>query len=315
MFASSRRNRSHALDIWPGFVDALASLLMVIIFVLMTFVMAQYYLSDALNSRDQILAELNSKIEKLNASLMLKQKEKEAANQKSIDLKNTLVWLQLNSEKAQTAAATTVAALKTQIANLTLNLDQLHQTSQEAQSTLNQQLTESQSTNLNLKESLETLNKKLGGDLIQYRSEFFARLKEVIGDRHDIRVVGDRFVFQSEVLFNRASAEIGPEGKKQLDGLIKALKEIAVGIPQNIDWILRVDGHTDQLPIKTAQFPSNWELSSARAISVVQYMISQGIEAKRLVAAGFGEFHPLSAEHGEKSQAQNRRIEFKLDQR
>lgn len=316
MFAGSRRrNRSHTFDIWPGFVDALSTLLMVIIFVLMTFVMAQYFLSDALNNRDQILADLNKQIEAMNTTLLLKQKEKDSSDEKSNELRTSLAVLQDKLMQTQNTSKTTIEELTAQIVSLKFNLDEVNRSSQESAALLHHQLTESQTANLDLKATLEELNKRLAHDMGQYRSEFFARLKAVIGDRQDIRVVGDRFIFQSEVLFGRSSAELGLEGKKQLDSLIKALMEIAASIPQNINWILRVDGHTDQLPIKTSHFPSNWELSSARAISVVQYMISQGIEPKRLVAAGFGEFHPLGEASDEKSLAQNRRIEFKLDQR
>ncbi|MCX7352570.1 MAG: OmpA family protein [Proteobacteria bacterium] len=145
----------------------------------------------------------------------------------------------------------------------------------------------------------------------QFRSQFFAQLKSILGDRSDVRVVDDRFVFQSEVLFSIGSAELGEEGQKQLNELIKALKEIGSKIPPEINWILRVDGHTDKHPIKSAQFPSNWELSAARAIAVVQYMIKKGINGKHLVAAGFGEFQPINVEEVDR----NRRIEFKLDQR
>ena len=152
------------------------------------------------------------------------------------------------------------------------------------------------------------------GDFGNYRSEFFAKLQKAIGDRSDIRIVGDRFVFQAEVLFDLGSAELGAEGKKQLDALSKALKEITEKIPAKTSWILRVDGDTDQLPIRS-KYPSNWELSTERSISVVKYLISQGIAAKHLVAAGFGEFQPLEDSKDIKVQARNRRIEFKLDQR
>jgi chemotaxis protein MotB len=177
--------------------------------------------------------------------------------------------------------------------------------------------------------SLQTKNLEKG-QLGQFRSDFLSKLVKVLGDRQDIRVVGDRFVFQSEVLFDRGSAELGKEGHEQLDKLAVALKEISVKIPASIHWILRVDGHTDTLPIKRPQFPSNWELSSARAISVVRYLISQGINPKNLVAAGFGEFQPLESKSDqgertgeaketlmdvEKAMARNRRIEFRLDQR
>ena len=148
-----------------------------------------------------------------------------------------------------------------------------------------------------------------------YRSEFFAKLKEALGDMEGIKVVGDRFIFQSELLFDVGSDELGQKGEAQLKNLSQTLKEIAKKIPENINWILRVDGHTDKRPIKST-FASNWELSAARAIAVVKFLIGEGISAHRLVAAGFGEYQPLEeGTKDEKALARNRRIELKLDQR
>jgi chemotaxis protein MotB len=152
-------------------------------------------------------------------------------------------------------------------------------------------------------------------DLARYRSEFFGRLRKVLGDRRDIQIVGDRFVFQSEVLFASGSDSLAEGGKVQLAHLATTLKEIAEGIPDDINWVLRVDGHTDRVPISTARFPSNWELSTARAISVVKYLISQGIPPHRFAATGFGEFQPLDERDDEIAYRRNRRIEMKLDQR
>ena len=152
-------------------------------------------------------------------------------------------------------------------------------------------------------------------ELARYRSEFFGRLREVLGDHPGIRVEGDRFVFQSEVLFDSGSAELGPEGQTQMGQLARTLREISAEFPDDIDWILRVDGHTDQRPIFTAEFASNWELSTARAISVVKYLIDQGIDAKRLAATGFGEFQPIDPGDDEIALRRNRRIELKLTQR
>ena len=152
-------------------------------------------------------------------------------------------------------------------------------------------------------------------ELARYRSEFFGRLREAIGNRQDIRIVGDRFVFQSEILFASGSATIGPEGRFQLARLGETLTEIAGTIPSELDWVLRVDGHTDRAPIATYQFPSNWELSSARAIAVVKFLIEKGIAPNRLAATGFGEFQPLDAGGDEIAFRRNRRIEFKLTQR
>jgi chemotaxis protein MotB len=152
-------------------------------------------------------------------------------------------------------------------------------------------------------------------ELARYRSEFFGRLRKVLGDHPDIRIVGDRFVFQSEVLFESGSAELGAEGQEQMARLARTLIDISDEIPEEIDWVLRVDGHTDTRPIRTTLFPSNWELSTARAISVVKFLIGQGLSADRLAATGFGEFQPLDSGADEVAFRRNRRIELKLTQR
>jgi chemotaxis protein MotB len=152
-------------------------------------------------------------------------------------------------------------------------------------------------------------------ELSRYRSEFFGRLREVLGDRRDVQIVGDRFVFQSEVLFSSGSAELGSEGRARLRDLANTLAEITPRIPGDINWILRVDGHTDSVPIKSVQFPSNWELSGARATNVVKFLIEAGIPARRLAAAGFGQYHPLDEGADEIAFRRNRRIEMKLTER
>ena len=151
--------------------------------------------------------------------------------------------------------------------------------------------------------------------LSKYRSGFFGRLREVLGDRADITVVGDRFVFQSEVLFESGSADLGQEGQLQLGRFAETLREISAKIPADIPWIIRVDGHTDQRPISTTQFPSNWELSTARAIAVTRFLQANGIPPERLAAAGFGEFQPLDPRHDMIAFRRNRRIEIKLTER
>ena len=164
----------------------------------------------------------------------------------------------------------------------------------------------------------QRLNLALAGkveELQRYRSEFFGRLRELLGTRPGIRVEGDRFVFQSEVLFTSGSAELGSGGRAQLIPLAKTLIEIAGEIPSELNWILRVDGHTDKRPIHTAAFPSNWELSTARAMSVVRFLISQGVPPHRLAPTGFGEFQPLDLRDDEIAYRRNRRIELKLTDR
>jgi chemotaxis protein MotB len=152
-------------------------------------------------------------------------------------------------------------------------------------------------------------------ELSRYRSDFFGRLRAILGDRPDIRIVGDRFVFQSEVFFDTGQAVLKPEGRLELDGLASALLDLDRKIPGEIAWVLRVDGHTDIRPIFSAQFKSNWDLSAARAISVVQYLISKGVSPQRLVAAGFGEFQPIDTDRTEEAYGRNRRIELKLTER
>jgi len=152
-------------------------------------------------------------------------------------------------------------------------------------------------------------------ELARYRSEFFGRLHQILGDRPDIRVVGDRFVFQSEVLFAPGSAELSDDAKKQLAPVIATLKEVSAKIPPDINWMLRVDGHTDRRPISNPQFPSNWELSTARAISVVRFAIDEGIPAARLSAVGFADKQPIDPRNAEDAYRRNRRIELKLTER
>ena len=152
-------------------------------------------------------------------------------------------------------------------------------------------------------------------ELSRYRSDFFGRLREILGNRADIRVVGDRFVFQSEIFFDTGQAVLRPEGKDELDKLAGALLDLEKEIPPEIAWVLRVDGHTDIRPIASSQFPSNWSLSASRAISVVQYLVSKGVSPQHLVAAGFGEFQPLDPSQNEEAYRRNRRIELKLTER
>ncbi|UDQ90396.1 peptidoglycan -binding protein [Xanthobacter autotrophicus] len=152
-------------------------------------------------------------------------------------------------------------------------------------------------------------------ELTRFRSEFFGRLRDILGNRPDIRVVGDRFVFQSEVFFDAGSAVMKPEAIASLDKLAGAILDLEKSIPPDISWALRIDGHTDNRPISTAQFPSNWELSAARAIAVVQYLIAKGVSPSHLIAAGFGEYQPLDTGTSDEARARNRRIELKLTER
>ena len=396
--ALPRRTSTNAFDIWPGFVDALATLLMVFIFLLMIFAVAQFFLNDAITGRDQALERINRQVDELADLLALERKAGEDlrnnVTQLSAELKSTLsardaletslsdlrnqntalggeleeakgridkadrekarLALQISQlredvdamralrdelakdlatarttidKQAEDAKAAEVVlseerkiseAAKAQVALLNRQMRELR----DQITMLNAALDASEQKSKEQKAQIFDLGKRLNAalaskvqELARYRSEFFGRLRQVLGNRRNISVVGDRFVFQSEVLFGSGSAEIGDAGKLQLAQLSKTLQDIALNIPKDINWVLRVDGHTDRIPIKTIAFPSNWELSTARAISVVKYLISTGVPASNLAAAGFGEFQPLDPQRDEIAYRRNRRIELKLDRR
>ena len=475
MYALGRTGGRRSINIWPGFVDGLATLLLVVIFVLMVFMIAQYFLSIALTGRDlalqqlreevssladllsleradnaelrinvaQLSAELQTSIEARDAlstqlatlsderesllaqiaSLMsehedlsgrvaeldderaslaaqfaalsgrAEESEAEAARlaaeladaYKSIDadrekvetliaeiailesLRDEVTAQLLAAEQAleeqralseeQTAELTTAQELaadrEERLRKLRLRLGEAEQSalSAEEQAAAQTKLSEAAQRKVDLlnrqiaslREQLARLNDILDAtdaqnkeqqvqiadlgrrlnialaskvqELARYRSEFFGRLRQVLGEHPDIQIVGDRFVFQSEVLFETGSAELGQEGRTQLARLARTLLGISREIPGEIDWVLRVDGHTDNRPIRTAQFPSNWELSTARAISVVKFLISQGLPPSRVAATGFGEFQPIDPDNDEIAYRRNRRIELKLTQR
>lgn len=153
--------------------------------------------------------------------------------------------------------------------------------------------------------------------LANYRSEFFGRLREILGDQQGVKVVGDRFVFDSEVLFASGSADLSQEGRFEISKVARILQEVAAVIPSGIDWVIRVDGHTDDIPINEGgRFDDNWELSQARALSVVRFMVDVfSFPPKRLAAAGFAEFQPVNPADTPEARAQNRRIELKLTER
>lgn len=452
--ARRRRGQRAPYEIWPGFVDALTTLLLVIIFLLVVFVLAQFFLSQALSGRDAALEKLNqqvneladllaierrtsanleSQIAQLNVDmtklaeerdsviiqldtltsralsaeedrdrltvLLREEKEKTAAAEEkaavseenlkanlaeleslkrdiaaleetrkkledeigklaaTIEAKDTEIgslrdrskeleariadeqdrtnlaqkdieereirlaelqtlYLQTQDklteeEKLSAAARSQVALLNTQISALRAELAKL-----------NAALDASEAKDLDQQAQIADLGKRLNQalaakvqELQQYRSEFFGKLREVLKNRPGISIVGDRFVFQSEVLFDAGSAELGPQGRQDMAKFAETLLEIAKDIPKGIDWILRVDGHTDTQPISTARFPSNWELSTARAVSVTKFLISQGVPPNRLAATGFGEFQPIDSRDDEIGYLRNRRIELKLTER
>jgi chemotaxis protein MotB len=475
MYSLGRTGGRRSINIWPGFVDGLTNLLLVVIFVLMVFMIAQYFLSVALSGRDLALQKLRQEVSSLadllsleradNAELRINVAQISAELQTSIEARDALssrlatlsderesllaqianlmserddlsgrvaalddersnLAAQLAAVSGKTAekeaeAARVAAELEKAFASIDADKEKIEALISEiailkslrdevtaqllaAEQSLEDQrkLSDEQKTKLtaaqklaaereenlreirlrlttaeenassaekqaatqaelseeaqrkvdllnrqiaSLREQLARLNDILDAtetqnkdqqvkiadlgrrlnialaskvqELARYRSEFFGRLREVIGDRPDIRIVGDRFVFQSEVLFETGSAELGEEGRVQMARLARTLLEISRDIPKEIDWVLRVDGHTDKRPISTPQFPSNWELSTARAISVVKFLIGQGLPPNRVVAAGFGEFQPIDPDNDEIAYRRNRRIELKLTER
>ncbi len=349
MSVRTARRQGRILDIWPGFVDALAALLIIIIFVLMVFMVAQFYLNETLSSRDTALERLNSRINELVDLLVVEQ-------QTADDLRSTLTGLSADLQASETTKEDLLAAIaeaesdledrdknireiessleesgelllaeqelsekaKLEVVLLNRQLAALRRQLSRLEAALDVAESKAEEQKIEIADLGQRLNLALAArveELAKYRSEFFGRLREVIGERDDIRIVGDRFVFQSEVLFPSGSAELEPEGKVQLARLANALVEIAAEIPDDLDWNLRIDGHTDTRPISTAAFPSNWELSQARALSGARLLAEQGIDENRLVAAGFGEFHPLVDGDSAAALARNRRIELKFDQR
>ncbi len=318
MALSSRgRGRNYEVNVWPGWVDALSSLVMVVIFVVLVFVIAQSFLQGTLARKNDALSKLNSQIAELTNMLNV-----ERAG--SADVKDQLALLssQLADAKARLAAgADQGKQISDKDAQLSLLNEQV-QALREQLTRIEADLAASQDQNKAKDEQIQNLSGRLNTALLtrveemaRYRSEFFGRLREVLGTRSDIRIVGDRFVLQSEVLFPSGSAELQPEGKAKLEELSGVLINLSQRIPPDIPWILRVDGHTDKRPIDTPQFHSNWELSTARAVAVARFLIAQGLSPDRVAAAGFAEFSPLDPGSDDAALARNRRIEFKFDQR
>jgi chemotaxis protein MotB len=423
MLLVTRRRRT--VDIWPGFVDALAALLMVVMFVLLLFSVGQFLLTDALVGRDQTLDRLRSRITGLAEVLAMERKEKSDLQSRLSSLSGELeVTLKARDESEKHLADMTLQAqesatelqqvegelqlARNSIADKQQTLQQQSETIADRDQTLQQQrdkiaareqslqqqrdtiagneqrlqqqrdtisgletdrqrlqtsleasqqdtaeqkvlVGQAQASVSELNDQIAALNEQLARinqalevseaelqgkdveiedlgrrlnlaladkveELSRYRSEFFGKLREALTDNPDVRIEGDRFVLPSEVLFSSASANLDKRGVKEISTVARTLKDITRQIPDDIDWVLRVDGHTDRRPIRKA-FASNWELSSARAISIVKYMISQGIPAEHLVAAGFGQYHPIDPGKSEQAYRRNRRIELKLTSR
>jgi len=341
--ALARTRRERSIDYWPGFVDALSTLILGIIFMLTVFVVVQFYLSQEVAGKDTALQRLNAQIAQLTELLSLEKSGKVSLEEELARLQSTLAATESERDRFKGLYEGTtpgVTAAQDKALELNKKLDAEKQISAHALAqveVLNQQIAALRRQLAALEEALDASEKRdkqsrariadLGQrlnvalaqrvqELSRYRSDFFGRLRAILGNRPDIRIVGDRFVFQSEVFFDSGHAELKAAGRAELDKLAGALIELEKQIPSEIAWVLRVDGHTDVRPISAAsQFHSNWDLSAARAISVVQYLIAKGVSPKRLVAAGFGEFQPIDPAKTEEAYSRNRRIELKLTER
>ena len=374
---SNKIRRRHVDYTWPGFVDALSSLLMVIIFVLMIFVLSQFFLSQKMSGQDEALVKLKSNLIELSELLSLEresnialtsdlsilekkiiglkeqfEKEKIVNDRNNEELKNNVKIINFNKNKIKELDA--ILNKKIQEAKLySKNMIDLSQNLEKKESKIKKKdaLLRANQEEVNKltrasiqlrnklsqlqtllsaykakdkKEKIKTLNigKDLNSalarkveELQRFKSEFFGRVRELIKGRPEIRVVGDRFVFQSEVLFSTGSVEIGPKGQLEMVRLAATLMEIEKSLPTDIDWILQIEGHTDNLPVKNGQiYKDNWELSTKRALSVLRYLIKQGIKPSRLSASGYGSFQPVDKKNNPQARKKNRRIEMKITQ-
>jgi chemotaxis protein MotB len=331
--AIGRARERERISYWPGFVDAFATLLLVFVFLLSVFMLAQFYLSQEITGKENVLTRLTAQIRQLSEILALERANTGSLEEQIAQLRESLrsaegerdklrgagggvdvkaLSSELDAErKLSSQQVSQIALLNQQIAALRRQLAAI----EDALEASEKRERESQTKIADLGQRLNVALAQRVQELQRYRSEFFGRLRQILGNQPGIRVVGDRFVFQAEIFFDRGSAALRPEARPELDKLAAALLDLEKQIPPEIPWVLRVDGHTDTRPIATAQFPSNWELSSARAISVVQYLISRGLKPERLVAAGFGEFQPIDPGTTEEAFSRNRRIELKLTER
>lgn len=329
-------------EFWPGYVDALSTLLLVVTFLMSIFMLAQYFATQEASGKDNALKRLNRQIAELTSILSLERGKTKSSEDELAALQATLASLQeensklsgfaLSGDEAAKSAESQIAALTTDLANqkevsseALAKVDLLNQqllALRRQIGALNSALEASEKKDQEAQNRIEDLGQRLNAalarqvqELKRYRSDFFGRLRKLLAGRKDIRVVGDRFVFQSEVLFPSGSNLMTAEGLAAMDQLASAIIELENQIPSEIQWALQVDGHTDIQPINTPQFPSNWELSTARAMSVVKYLISRGVPPNRLVAAGYGEFAPLERGNDIETLRKNRRIELKLTNR
>ena len=351
----SRKN-IYEINIWPGFVDVLGTLLIVTIFTVLISTITQIYFNDQLEIKRGEITSLDSQVDALLKQINLEVKEKKKIQTKLKSLSaelNKLKTDKLNIDeklsKSQYSLKIKEKELNQIIGERSRLLDNMQVKNQELKS-LYEKEEENKLTIFELNRNVDKLNKRLAElsklliaseeedkknkikienlgkrlnqalaskvqELSKYQSIFFKKVKEAVGDREDVIISGDRFIFPSEIFFESGSDIIQSNGMEKLSNIASSLNEISQNIPIDIDWVLRIDGHTDKMPISNNEFKSNWHLSSSRAINIVNFLIKNGISPGRLVAAGFGEFSPLVEGNNEIAYQRNRRIEIKLTTR
>lgn len=359
-----RRRGGNGLEAWPGYVDALSTLLMVTIFVLLVFVLAEAFLSTALNGSDNTISQLKDQIAELSSALSLEKSHSESLSQElaalnaaftqaksantalaaqlatangsiaSLKAAQTSLQAQLSSAQSQSQPALQARLAQTQ-SRLTAQT-QVSQTALNEVDLLNQQLAALRLQMAMLAEALDAaqaadakdhvqivdLGKRLNEalarkveELQSYRSEFFGTLRAILANQPNIKIVGDRFVFESDVLFPVDQATLTQAGQGEIADVADAIKKIAVKIPSHINWVLSVDGYADSQPITGGPYHSNFDLSAARSLAVLDLLIKDGVPADRLVATANGAANPIANGHTQADYAQNRRIEFRLTSR
>ena len=352
---ASRKNL-YEVNIWPGFVDVLGTLLIVTIFTVLISTVTQIYFNDQLEIKRGEISSLDNQITNLANQLSLLNTEKKKIDKSFATL--TIEYKDLNKQKnkldeelsksqynlkikdkeldqiinerssllgkiqKQNEDLKDLSEVKEknslEIFELNRNVEKLNKRLEELSKLLISAEEEDRKKKIKIENLGKKLNQALAGklqELSEYQSIFFKKIKEALGDRKDIKVEGDRFIFPSEIFFESGSDIIQAEGIKKLSDIAKSLNEISEKIPSKIDWVLRIDGHTDKIPINNEKFNSNWHLSSSRAINIVKLLIENGISPNRLVAAGFGEHSPLLSQENEEAYKKNRRIEIKLTRR
>tara|TARA_B100000686_G_C16667883_1_gene904640 strand:+ start:86 stop:1171 length:1086 start_codon:yes stop_codon:yes gene_type:complete len=358
----SRKN-IYEINIWPGFVDILGTLLIVTIFTVLISTVTQIYFNDQLDIKRGEISSLDNQINDLINQIDTIDKEKKIVEKKFTDLTKNFTVLKkqklnlehdlksiqedlakkqyllkmkdkelvllvdekgdlLNNLQEKNAEISVLSELEKknslEIYELNRNVTKLNKRLRELSKLLIVAEEKDEKNKIKIKSLGKRLNQALAGkvqELSEYQSLFFRKIKEALGDRDDIKVSGDRFIFPSEIFFQSGSDIIQNDGIDKLTNVAFSLKEIAEKIPKKIDWVLRIDGHTDKIPINNENFDSNWHLSSSRSINIVKFLIQNGIPPKRLVAAGFGEYSPLINEDSEMAYQRNRRIEIKLTTR